>query len=223
MAKKQQFFGLALPQVAREKLRRAGIFVQTAVTVEHQNLAHRYVVRGVESGGAVEQFGHYVTFAAEDGVPLPYLCRVESLAVNGPHAVVVASVFVRAEMLRAGATYELLMTRHHPNANANGKRPTLVNELIFRGAHGYLASNAIGLPAFMTRAGEPLPVPKRFIGATLALVAGVRCSACEHSHYLTAPTKSGAGAASGPETESALTEAGHPTARTEKTWSEAAV
>jgi hypothetical protein len=123
MAKNRSFFGLALPEAARERLRRAGIFVQTVVTVEHQNLAQRYVVRGVESGGAVENFGHYVTFAAEDGSPLPYLCPVESLAVNGPHAVVVAPVLVRAEMLRAGNTYELLITRHHPDAKRNGKRP----------------------------------------------------------------------------------------------------
>jgi hypothetical protein len=90
MARKntETHFGLALPKAAREKLRKAGIFVQTAVTVEHQHLAHRYVMRGVESGGAVEGFGHYVTFAGEDGAPLPWVCRVESLAVNGPHAVV---------------------------------------------------------------------------------------------------------------------------------------
>lgn len=223
MAKKQPFFGLALPQAAREKLRRAGIFVQTALTVEHQNLAHRYVVRGMESGGAVEQFGHYVTFAAEDGTALAYLCRVESLAVNGPHAVVVAPVLVRAEMLRVGSTYELLITRHRLMASGNGRRPTLVSELVFRGAHGYLAGGASGLPAFMTRAGEPLPVPGRFIGATLALVAAARCSGCEHSHYLVAPKSEGPGAEREPETRATMAGANDPAAVIESVMPGAAV
>ncbi|MGH9435652.1 MAG: hypothetical protein ACRD06_06600 [Terriglobia bacterium] len=197
-------FGLALPQSAREKLRRAGIFVQTVVTLEHQCLAHRYVVRGVESGGAVEGFGKYVSFAGEDGSALPYLCRVESLAVNGPHAVVIAPVLVRAEMLRVGNTYELLITRHRLTASGSGRRPTLSSELFFRGAHGYLADGASGLPAFMTRAGEPLPVPKRFIGVALSLTAAVRCSGCEHSHYLVAPKSERPGAESAPETRATL-------------------
>lgn len=184
----RQFFGLVLPEAAREKLRRAGIFVQMAVTVEHQNLARCYVVRGVESGGAVEDFGHYVTFAAEDGSAVPYLCRVESLAVNGPHAVVVAPSLVRAEMLRVGNTYELLVTRHRLNSSANGKRPTVAGETIFRGVHGYLATGATGLPAFLTRAGEPHLVPQPFVAVTLSLTAAVGCIGCEHPHYLVAAT-----------------------------------
>lgn len=179
-------FGLALPTAARDKLRRAGIFVQTTVTVEHQHLAQRYVVRGVESGGAVDGFGHYVTFTAEDGSPLPRLCRVESLAVNGPHAVVVARVLVRAEMLRVGSTYELLITRHRLNTGGDGKRPALVSEVIFRGDHGYLASGVLTLPAFMTRSGEPLAVPDAFIGVTLNLTEAVNCKSCEHCHYVVA-------------------------------------
>lgn len=184
-------FGLALPTAAREKLRRAGIFVQTAVTVEHQHLAQRYVVRGVESGGAVDGFGHYVTFAADDGSPLAYLCRVESLSVNGPHAVVVAPVLARAEMLRVGSTYELLITRHRLDTGGNGRRPALTSELIFRGDHGYLARGVLTLPAFMTRAGEPLAVPDTFIGVTLSLTAAVDCKGCEHSHYLVAAASEG--------------------------------
>jgi len=155
MAKRNFVFGLALPQEAREKLRKSGIFVQTVVTVEQQHLAHRYVVRGVESGGAVEGFGHYVAFAGGDGNPLPWLCPVESLAVNGPHAVVVAPVLVRAEMLRVGGTFELLITRHRPGTKASGKKPPLVSELVFRGEHGHLPSGEAGVPQFWSRAGEP--------------------------------------------------------------------
>ncbi|HEX5481849.1 MAG TPA: hypothetical protein VFZ08_04410 [Terriglobia bacterium] len=187
MAKNRNFFGLALPEGAREKLRRAGIFVQTMITVEHQHLARRYVVRGVESGGAVEGFGHYVTFAAEDGSPLPYLCPVESLAVNGPHAVAVAQVLLRAEMLRAGHTYELLITRHQPGAKRNGKRPVLLSAVAFRGEHGYLGAGEPSLPVFFTRAGEPLGVPENFVHLVASLTAATCCAGCCHSHFLLDP------------------------------------
>ncbi len=189
MAKKhgEIHFGLALPEAARDKLRKAGIFVQTTVTVEHQQLGHRYVVRGVESGGAVEGFGHYVTFAGEDGSRLPWLCRVESLAVNGPHAVVVAPVLLRAEMLRAGGTYELLITGHRPGPAANGKRPALAGELLFRGRHGHLARGKSGLPTFFTRGGEPLEVAERFSRVVASLVTATTCSPCDHSHYVAPP------------------------------------
>jgi hypothetical protein len=181
-------FGLALPEGAREKLRKAGIFVQTAVTVEHQHLADRFVMRGVESGGAVEGFGHYVTFAAEDGSPLPCLCRVESLAVNGPHALVVAPVLVRAEMLRVGHTFDLLITRHRPSVVTNGKkRPTLASDLLFRGRHGHLGEGGDGVPAFFTRGGEPLRAPQQFLRLVASLVQGSQCCGCEHSHGLVAP------------------------------------
>ncbi|HEV2416466.1 MAG TPA: hypothetical protein VGX94_01545 [Terriglobia bacterium] len=195
MGKNRNFFGLALPEVAREKLRRAGIFVQTVVTVEHQNMAQRYVVRGVESGGAVEDFGHYVTFAAEDGSPLPWLCPVESLAVNGPHAVVVAPVLVRAEMLRAGNTHELLITRHQPDARRNGKKPALLTAVVFRGEHGLFGAGEAGLPRFFTRAGEPLGVPERFVRLVTSLTAAARCAGCSHNHYLIDPA-AGKGASS---------------------------
>jgi hypothetical protein len=197
----EKHFGLALPEAAREKLRKAGIFVQTAVTVEHQHLAHRYVVRGVESGGAVEGFGHYATFAAEDGGALTWLCRVESLAVNGPHAVVVWPVVVRAEMLRVGTTYDLLITRHRPAANSNGKRPVLASELLFRGRHGHLVEGEPGVPAFWTRGGEPQAVPEQFMRVVLSLVTATKCAPCEHSHFLADPKNAGPGPASSPETQ----------------------
>jgi hypothetical protein len=198
MAKKrgEMYFGLALPEAAREKLRKAGIFVQTILTVEHQNLGHRYVVRGVESGGAVEGFGHYVTFAAEDGSPLPWLCRIESLAVNGPHAVVIAPVLVRAEMLRVGNTYELLITRHHPGDGLNRKKRVLMSDPLFRGRHGHLANGGSELPSFWTRGGESQPVPAAFRGVVRSLVEASRCCECEHSHFLIDPVN-GSGAEDG--------------------------
>ena len=82
------------------------------VTVEHQQLAQRYVLRGLESGGSVGDVGRYVTFADEEGRPLEYLHPVEAIGVNGLHAVVISQALVRVDMLRKGATYEVLLSRH---------------------------------------------------------------------------------------------------------------
>jgi hypothetical protein len=71
--------GLRLPWLVLRVLRERGIFARTAISVEHQHLAKRYVVRGLESGGAVGDIGHYVTFARENGQPTEYLHPVERL------------------------------------------------------------------------------------------------------------------------------------------------
>ena len=92
--------GLRLPKYVLGVLRQRGIFAQPSVRVEHQHLARRYVVRGLESGGAVDDLGHYVTFAREDGQPLEYLHPVESIGADGLHSVVLAPSLVRIEMLR---------------------------------------------------------------------------------------------------------------------------
>jgi hypothetical protein len=49
-----------------------------------------YVLRGVESGGAVADLGAYSSFVAEDSHALPWLQRVDSIGVNGVHAIVVS-------------------------------------------------------------------------------------------------------------------------------------
>ncbi len=49
--------GMTLPGPALRRLAEVGIFAPPAVSLEHQHLAHRYVVRGVESGGAVAKMG----------------------------------------------------------------------------------------------------------------------------------------------------------------------
>ena len=59
--------GLRLPQIVLKRLRDAGIYCQPTVSVEHQNLAKKYVVRGVESGGAVADLGAYSSFVGEHG------------------------------------------------------------------------------------------------------------------------------------------------------------
>ena len=115
--------GLRLSRQALRVLKERGIFAHSPVSLEHQHLAKRYVVRGVESGGAVGDLGRYVTFTQEDGQPVEWLHPVEAIGVNGLHAVVVAPVLVRVEMLRSGRTYELLITQHRPGEASESKRP----------------------------------------------------------------------------------------------------
>lgn len=185
--------GLLLPRYVLRVLRQRGIFAQPSVRVEHQHLARRYVVRGLESGGAIGDVGHYVTFAREDGQPLEYLHPVESIGVNGLHSVVLAPSLVRIEMLRKARTYELLITQHRPQSVLDGQKPALESKTLFRGIHGRLELDLAGpdrsragsvLPTFYTQAGEPMRIPKRFRGAVGAVTQAVNCTGCSHCHYL---------------------------------------
>src|ERR1019366_1029587 len=115
--------GLRLSRQALRVLKGRGIFAHSPVSLEHQHMAKRYVVRGLESGSAAGELGRYVTFTQEDGQPIEWLHPVEAIGVNALHAVVVAPVLVRVEMLRKGRTYELLITQHRPGATNDGKRP----------------------------------------------------------------------------------------------------
>jgi hypothetical protein len=118
-----------------------------------------------------ENWGRCVSFTQEDGQPIEWLHPVEAIGVKGLHAVVVAPVLVRVEMLRKGRTYELLITQHRPGATNDGKRPPLETRLLFRGIHGRLDLDlsekdkdivCTVLPTFYSRAGEEFRIPKRF-------------------------------------------------------------
>ena len=185
--------GLSLPGHVRRQLRQVGILARAEVALEHQYLAQRYVIRGVESGGAVREMGHYVTFAGEDGEPLAYLHPIDAIGVNGVHAVVVAPVLVQVEMLRTGRTYELLITGYRIGQAENGRRPPLESQTLFRGVHGYLQLELWGkdkesagsvVPVFYSRGGERLEVPAKFQAVTRAITRAVTCCGCAHSHYL---------------------------------------
>src|SRR6266480_5369585 len=89
--------GLNLPGRVRRRLREVGILARADVGLEHQHLAKRYVIRGVESGGAVAELGAYSSFVNEQGAALPWLQRIDSIGVNGVHAIVVAPIFVRVQ------------------------------------------------------------------------------------------------------------------------------
>jgi hypothetical protein len=190
--------GLRLSRQALRVLKERGIFAHSPVSLEHQHLAKRYVVRGLESGGAAGELGRYVTFTQEDGQPIEWLHPVKAIGVNGLHAVVVAPVLVRVEMLRTGRIYELLITQHRPGATNDGKRPPLETMLLFRGIHGRLDLDLSGkdkdkagtvLPTFYSRAGEEVRIPKRFRQSVRAITAAVHCDGCFHCHYVRPPKK----------------------------------
>jgi hypothetical protein len=189
--------GLTLSRRVLRRLNEVGIFAQSQVSLEHQHLAKRYVVRGIESGGAVKDLGRYVTFCGPDGEPLPYLHPIDAIGVNGVHAVVVAPILVRIELFRAGRTCQLLITKHEPGNVENGRRPPLENRVLFRGVNGLVdldllpASNDLGgrsvMPEFWSRGGEVVGVPAVFAAAVGAATKGANCVGCSHSHYLVTP------------------------------------
>jgi hypothetical protein len=188
--------GLRLSRQALWVLKERGIYTQPGVSLVHQHLAKRYLVRGLESGGATGDLGRYVTFAQPTGWPIEYLHPVESIGVNGLQAVVVAPVLVRIEMLRKERTYELLITQHRPGEACHGKRPVLETKALFRGVHGRLELDPSGkdksqsgtvVPTFYSLAGEEVTIPKRFQEAIRAVTTAVNCISCSHCHYARAP------------------------------------
>ena len=189
--------GLTLSRRALRRLNEVGIFAQSQVSLEHQHMANRYVVRGIESGGAVKEIGRYVTFCGPEGEPLPYLHPIDAIGVNGVHAVVVAPVLVRIELFRAGRTCQLLITNHQPGGADHGRRPPLENRVLFRGVNGLvdldllrtagdLAGRSV-LPKFWSRAGEMVGIPAVFAAAVGSATKGANCVGCSHSHYLVTP------------------------------------
>jgi hypothetical protein len=200
---------LTLPAAAVQKLRRAGIYCNTSITVEFQQATKRHVLRGRESGGATRQFGHYMTFCGDGGDRLPWLLRPDSLTSNGDHAIVLAQVLVSVEMLRVEHTYELLVARHELRAEKQGGRPRIHSKLVFRGWQGQLPLDLVErdraisgkiAPEFFTRAGEVRQLPAAYVAAIESATAAANCVACSHAHFLVAPNaaaaaKNGSGAA----------------------------
>ena len=190
--------GLTLSRQALRVLKERGIFAHSPVSLEHQHLAKRYVVRGLESGGAAGDVGRYVTFIQADGQPVEYLHPVEAIGVNGLHAVIVAPVLVRVEILRKGRTYELLVTHHRSGIGSDGKRPPLETKVLCRGIHGRLELDLSGkdksqagavLPVFYSLAGEEVTIPRRFHAAVRAITKAVNCDGCSHCHFVRPPQK----------------------------------
>lgn len=187
--------GLRLPALALKRLRESGIFCDPSVSIQHQNGAQRYVIRGVESGGAVQEIGAYCSFVGPDGSALSFLQRIQSVGRNGLHAVVVALELVRLQMFRNEQTYQLLITRHRLESAQDSKRPTLVNTILFHGINGapesWIATSgmpapAARIPVFRNRGGDVMQVPKELESAIGKLAAATACLGCKHCHLLNA-------------------------------------
>jgi hypothetical protein len=185
--------GLRLPAITLNGLQTSGIYSQPAVSIEHQHLAGRYVLRGVESGGAVADLGAYCGFVDEDGQPMSWLQRVDSIAVNGVHGVVISAGFVRLQMVRVLYTYDLLITRHRLAGLNEGKRPQLETSILFYGRRGTLEMDLSGKhgefrgtvsPVFHSRSGEPARLPSQFQEAVVRITAAASCVGCRHCHLL---------------------------------------
>lgn len=184
--------GLSLPAETLDALHKRGIYCVPGLSVEHQHFANRYVLRGVESGGAVSDMGRACAFIAQDGSPLPWLQLLHSLTVNGRHAIFLAESLVRLEMLRSLQSYELVITSHGLSRVSTRKRPEIASKLVFRGRDGLLAfdlwkENHRELrgkvaPIFYDRAGEVMQLPRQFEDAVRELTLAVCCIGCRHTH-----------------------------------------
>ena len=184
--------GLSLPAGVLRALQKRGIYCAPGISVEHQHLARRYVLRGVESGGAVIDMGRACAYLSADGRPLPWFQSIDSIAVNGRHAIFLAESLIRIEMLRTVHTYELAITRHKLSVAPGRTRPEISSALLFQGQDGTLpldlwkeehkAIRGELAPTFYSRAGELLAPPNEFETAIRKITGSVCCIGCRHTH-----------------------------------------
>jgi hypothetical protein len=200
-ASRNAHHGLALPSSVLKALQKRGIYCTPGISIEHQHLARRYVLRGVESGGAVSDMGRACAFVAPDGSPLAWLQRLDSIAVNGRHAIYLSETLVRIDMLRSARTCELAITLHTLSPAPGRVRPEISSQPLFRGRDGVLpldlwkaqhhAFPGKLTPIFYDRAGELLPLPQRFEDAIRKITAAVCCVGCKHTHVGVPPVITG--------------------------------
>lgn len=184
--------GLSLSGAVLKALRNRGIHCQPGVSLEHQHRAGRYVLRGVESGGAVSDLGRACIFVSPEGMSLPWLQKIDSFAVNGRHAIFLAESLVRVDMLRVGRTCDVVITAHALSRNPGRHRPEIQSTLLFRGKDGVLPTDLWRpehramcgevIPVFYNRGGEVSDPPEAYQDAMKRASACVCCIGCRHSH-----------------------------------------
>jgi hypothetical protein len=90
--------GLTLPEPTLS-LSTVGIWCEANLTVQRRD--QDWLIRGQESGGAVNDIGRYVGFCKEDGSALSWLQPVKNFMPNGLHAILLAKgPIVRLDMYR---------------------------------------------------------------------------------------------------------------------------
>jgi hypothetical protein len=162
--------GLRLPAIALRGLQQAGIVCHPAISIEYQRAGARYVIRGVESGGAVSHLGAYCGFVDEAGFSLSIRQPMMTMGVNGAHQAVLSPSLVRIQMFRAGTICELLITHHR---------------LVPVDAEWFARNRQVSqcaAPVFSSRGGDEVQVPERFHNAVACVTAGVCCAGCRHCH-----------------------------------------
>jgi len=132
---------------------------------------------------------------------LPWLQSLDSIAVNGRHAIFLAESLVRVEMLRTVRTCELAITLHTLSHAPGSIRPAVASTVLFRGRDGVLpvdlwkeehrALRGKLTPIFYDRAGEVLHMPQRFEEAIGKVTSAVCCVGCKHSHVGVPPVAGG--------------------------------
>jgi hypothetical protein len=186
--------GLMLPAETREQIRATGIRCRPQLEIVFQQQSKVWMLRGEESGGAVELLGHYVGFVGNRGNTLTWLQRVQNFIPNGTHAIVVTSELVRVEVFRYEKTYDLLITKHWLEGDGN-RRPDLRSTILFHGRNGSLETELWGkdspfrgaaIPHFYQRSGEPGGPDSMWAESVMKATEGVCCPGCRHSHLLAA-------------------------------------
>ena len=195
-------YGLALGRPVLRALEKRGIYCQTGVSIEHQHLAKRYVLRGTESGGAVSDMGRYCAYLDGEGQPLSWLQPLDSIAGNGRHAIVIATELLRVDMLRIGRTYDLAISKHALLSTGEQRRPAITSAMLFRGHQGTLAVELWKeehrklrgslAPVFYTPAGEMKQFPQIFDEAIKKITGALSCLGCRHAHIAVAGTAASA-------------------------------
>lgn len=195
-------YGLALGRPVLRALEKRGIYCQTGVSIEHQHLAKRYVLRGTESGGAVSDMGRYCAYLDGEGQPLSWLQPLDSIAGNGRHAIVIATELLRVDMLRIGRTYDLAISKHALLSTGEQRRPAITSAMLFRGHQGTLAVELWKeehrklrgslAPVFYTPAGEMKQFPQIFDEAIKKIAGALSCLGCRHAHIAVAGTAASA-------------------------------
>ena len=129
---------------------------------------------------------------------MPWLQPIDSVGVNGRHAVVIALGLVSVEVFRVRNTYDVLIAKYDVSQPAEGQRGRIEARVLFRGRQGHLPLDLTGeekgmagqiVPEFFNKAGERVEIPPEFVGVLKAAVRGAACVGCTHQHYLTAPKR----------------------------------
>jgi len=185
--------GLRLPRTALQRMKEMGVYCDPAVSIEYQRSSGTYVLRGVESGGAVPDLGAYCSYVDCDGKMLPLLQKAEGIGRNGLHGVVVAPGMIRIQAFRHDGNYQLLITEHRLETMREGRRSRLRNTVLFHGLNGTAPSDRAAeknddgvLPVFYTRGADIRLIPDKFTRAAGMIFSATRCLGCNHVHLLVA-------------------------------------